>query len=100
MTGCWPRAETPNAAQLLTDGKKYGQQGLDCLPKWNKPEGTSDADFQKMKVQMTTIFNAAIGIKCLQDKDYACAVPALRTAVDGNPADFQRCLSARLGLLA
>jgi len=78
----------PNAAQLLADGKKYGQQGLECLPKWNKPEGTSDADFQKMKDQMPGIFNAAIGIKCLQDKDYACAVPALRIAVDGNPTDF------------
>ena len=78
----------PNGAQLLTDGKKYGQQGLDCLPKWNKPEGTSDADFQKMKGQMTGIFNAAIGIKCLQDKDYACATGPLRNAVDGNPADF------------
>ena len=78
----------PNAAQLLSDGKKYGQQGLDCLPKFSKPEGTSDADFQKMKDQMTGIFNAAIGIKCLQDKDYACAVPALKTTVDANPADF------------
>jgi hypothetical protein len=78
----------PNAAQFLTDGKKYGQQGLDCIPKFSKPEGTSDADFQKMKDQMTGIFNAAIGIKCLQDKDYACAVPALRKTVDANPADF------------
>src|SRR6266576_1357429 len=30
----------PNATQLLEDGKKYGQQGLDCLPKFNKPDGT------------------------------------------------------------
>jgi len=78
----------PNAKQLLADAKKYGQQGLDCLPKWTKPEGTSDADFQKTKDQMTGIFNAAIGIACLQDKDYACAVKSLRIAVDGNPADF------------
>src|ERR1700722_10299659 len=26
----------PNAKQLLVDGKKYGQQGLDCMPKFNK----------------------------------------------------------------
>src|SRR5579859_1980519 len=31
----------PNAKQLLADGKKYGHQGLDCLPKFNKPDGTS-----------------------------------------------------------
>jgi len=78
----------PNAKQLLADGKKYGQQGLDCMPKFNKPDGTSDADFAKMKDQMTGIFNAAIGISCLQDKDYACAGPALRKTVDANPADF------------
>ena len=37
----------PNAKQLLADGKKYGQQGLDCLPKLTKPDGTSDADFRR-----------------------------------------------------
>lgn len=78
----------PNAKQLLADGKKYGQQGLECMSKFNKPEGTSDADFQKTKDQMTGIFNAAIGISALQDKDYPTAVPALRKTVDANPADF------------
>lgn len=78
----------PNAAQLLNDGKKYGQQGLDCLPKWNKPEGTSDADFTKTKNEMTGIFNAAIGISCLQNKDNACAVKSLKITVDANPQDF------------
>jgi hypothetical protein len=72
----------PNAKQLLADGKKYGQQGLDCLPKVTDPELT------KNKSQMEGIFNAAIGISCLQDKDYSCAVPALRKTVDANPADF------------
>jgi hypothetical protein len=78
----------PNAKQLLADAKKYAQQGLECLPKFNKPEGTSDADFQKMKDQMAGIFNAAIGIAALQDKDFPTAVKALRVAVDGNPQDF------------
>jgi hypothetical protein len=82
------QAGDPNAKQLLTDGKKYGQQGLDCLPKWTKPEGTSNDDFEKTKTQMSGIFNAAIGISCLQDKDYACAVKSLRITVDLNPADF------------
>ncbi len=77
-----------DAKQMLVDAKKYGDQGLGCLPKFTKPDGTSDADFQKMKDQMTGIFNAAIGISALQDKDYPTAVKALRIAVDGNPADF------------
>lgn len=75
-------ANDPNAKQEVTDGKKYGQQGLDCLDKATDPE------ILKMKPQMTGIFNAAIGIACLQDKDYACATTSLRGAVDANPADF------------
>jgi hypothetical protein len=106
----------PNAKQLLADGKKYGQQGLDCLPKFAKPDGTSDADFQKMKDQMTGIFNAVLGIEALQegadaaaqheaavkakddaksastqaekDKDYGVAAKDLKITVDANPADF------------
>ena len=78
----------PNAAQLLTDDQKYGQSGLDCMSKFNKPDGTSDADFQKMKDQMTGIFDSALGISALQNKKYADAVKYLRPAVDANPQDF------------
>jgi len=81
-----------NAPQLLADAKKYAQMGLDCLPKFTKPEGTSDADFQKMKDQMTGIFNAAIGIAALTDKDYDAARKALRIAVDSSP-DSQKDFS-------
>ncbi|MCU1302553.1 MAG: hypothetical protein JWQ87_2837 [Candidatus Sulfotelmatobacter sp.] len=82
----------PNAKQDLADAKKYGQMGLDCLPKFTKPEGTPDADFQKMKDQMTGIFNAAIGIAALTDKDYETARKALRLAVDSSP-DSQKDFS-------
>jgi hypothetical protein len=78
----------PNAKQLLVDGKKYGQQGLDCLPKATKPEGTTPDDFKKQTDQMNAIFHAALGIAELQDKDYANSAKDLRIAVDGNPTDF------------
>jgi hypothetical protein len=78
----------PAATQLLADGAKYGQQGLDCLPKFNKPDGTSDDDFKKMKDQMTAIFNSALGISALQGKNNADAVKYLKPAVDANPTDF------------
>jgi hypothetical protein len=77
-----------NAKQDLVDAKKYGQMGLDCLPKFTKPDGTSDPDFGKMKDQMTGIFNAAIGISDLTDKDYDGARKTLRIAGDLNPTDF------------
>src|SRR5712671_5399495 len=82
----------PNAKQDLVDAKKYGQMGLDGLPKFTKPEGMSDADFQKMKDQMTGIFNAAIGIAALTDKDYNAARKSLRSAVDSSP-DSQKDFS-------
>src|SRR5579863_1105224 len=77
-----------NAKQDLVDAKKYGQMGLDSLPKFTKPDGTSDADFGKMKDQMTGIFNAGIGISDLTDKDYDGARKTLRIAADLNPTDF------------
>jgi tetratricopeptide (TPR) repeat protein len=78
----------PNAKQLLVDAKKYGQQGLDNLPKFTKPAGTSDGDFKKMTDQMNVVFHSAIGIAALQDKDYATTVTHLRAAADGSPQDF------------
>ena len=106
----------PNAKQLLADAKKYGEQGEGCMPKWSKPDGTSEADWEKQKTQMTGIFSAAEGIAALTDgaaagqrhdaavkekddakaataeaekeKDYIVAATFLRKAVDGSPTDF------------
>jgi len=75
----------PNAKQDLADAKKYGQMGLDGLAKFAKPEGTSDADFQKMKDQMAGIFNAALGLAALSDNDYDTARKDLRAAIDSGP---------------
>jgi tetratricopeptide (TPR) repeat protein len=82
----------PNAQQDLADAKKYGQMGLDGLSKFTKPDGTSDADFQKMKDQMTGVFNAALGLSALTEKDYDTARKDLRVAVDISP-DFQKDFS-------
>ena len=83
----------PNGKQLSADAGKYGQQGLGCLDKFQKPEGTSDADFQKMKAQMSGNFNAAAGWGALQDKDYAKAAQFLKGATEANPPDSQKDLA-------
>jgi hypothetical protein len=72
----------------LAAAKQYGDKGLTCLPNFAKPDGTSDADFQKLKDQMSVIFNAAVGVSAYQDKNYADAAKALRVAVDATPNDF------------
>jgi len=82
----------PNAKQLAADGEKNGQQGLDCLPKFTKPdEKTSDADFDKMKEQMKETFQAAVGWGALQDGDKKKAADSLRAVLDANP-DSQKDL--------
>jgi tetratricopeptide (TPR) repeat protein len=75
----------PTAKQDLADAKKYGQMGLDNLPKFTKPDGMSDADFQKMKDQMTGVFNSALGVAALNDGDFDTARKDLRAALDSNP---------------
>ncbi len=75
----------PNGKQEAADAEKYGKEGIDCLPKFNKPEGTSDADFAKMKAQMTTNFDAAVGWGLLQDGDNAGAATHLKAAIDASP---------------
>jgi len=77
-----------NAQQNLADAKQYGQKGIQALPTFTKPEGMSEADFQKLKDQMAVIFNGAVGIAALQDKDYATATKDLKVAADLTPTDF------------
>ena len=89
----------PNAKQLLVDGKKYGQQGLDCMPKFTKPDGTSDADFQKQKDQMNAIFQRGqCGIDELQDKDDARCSHGSESHGGREPHRFQRGVSAGAGV--
>src|SRR5258708_9936845 len=82
----------PNSKQDLTDAKKYGQMGLDGLAKMTKPEGTSDVAFQKMKDQMTAIFNAALGVAALNEGDFDNARKYLRAPVDSSP-DSQKAFT-------
>jgi hypothetical protein len=71
-----------NAADELADGKKDGEQGISCFDKVTDPE------IKKMRPQMTSIFDSAIGIADLQDRDPAGAIKYLKPAVDANPTDF------------
>jgi len=81
-----------NGKQESADAGKYGQQGLDCLSKYSKPEATSDADFQTQVKTMKENFLAAVGWSALQDKDNAKAAQFLKDATDANPPDSQKDL--------
>ena len=75
-------ANDPGVPSELADMKKYGQEGLDCLPK------ITDAELLKNKKQMEDIFKAALGIAALQAGDYPTAITNLHAVADDNPNDF------------
>jgi len=68
--------------QNAADAAKYGQAGLRALATMSKPEGMSDADFEKFKTQVAIIFNGSAGFGALQNKDFAGAQKYLQAAVD------------------
>jgi hypothetical protein len=80
--------DASKSAQLAQSMKQYGEKGVTALPNYAKPDGVSDADFAKLKDQMSSIFNSAVGLAALQEKDYPNAAKALRVAADANPTDF------------
>jgi hypothetical protein len=62
-----------NTAEKAAKARADGEKGLALLPDWKKPEGISDADFDKLRTQMTVIFAGAAGFGALQAKDYPAA---------------------------
>jgi hypothetical protein len=75
------------AAQSLTEAGQYGEKGLQCEQTAAKPEGTTDADFAKLKSETAGIFNGAAGMAAFQAKDYAKAQQYLGAAVQADAPD-------------
>jgi hypothetical protein len=78
-----------NAQPNLAEAGQSGEKGLQCLQTMTKPDGTSDADFQKLKAQTSAIFNGAAGIAAYQAKDYAKAEKFLRASVEADPTNLR-----------
>jgi hypothetical protein len=70
--------QAQNGAQAL----QFGQRGLQALQAAPKPDGTSDADWNKLKEQITPIFYGAAGFGAYLAKDYPTAQKDLQAAVD------------------
>jgi tetratricopeptide (TPR) repeat protein len=71
----------PQMQDNLAKAQQYGQQGLQALPKMQKPAGMSDADFTKLHNEMGAIFDGAVGFAALQAKNYAEAQKDFKEAV-------------------
>ncbi|MGA7685134.1 MAG: hypothetical protein WCA58_08980, partial [Terriglobales bacterium] len=75
------------AAQSLTEAGQFGEKGLQCVQTATKPDGTTDADFQKLKSETSGIFNGAAGMAALQAKNYDKAQQYLGAAVAADAPD-------------
>ena len=78
-----------NVQQNLADLQQNCSKGLDALKANQKPAGMSDADFDKLKKQVSIIFNGGCGFAGLQNKDFVNAQQYLRAAVEAEPNDLQ-----------
>ncbi len=78
-----------DAQNNLTQGAQFADRGLQALQTAPKPDGTSDADFTKMKTQMSAIFSGTSGMAALQGKNYPVAQQRLRAAVEADPNDLR-----------
>ena len=82
-------ARSRGTPQSIAEARTDAEKGLQLLPSWSKPEGTSDADFEKVKTQMTIVFNGAAGFGALQAKDYAAAKDHYLKSIALNPNNLQ-----------
>lgn len=82
-------ATGPNGAAALQEGCAAAQTGVQQLPSWQKPQDMPDADFEKLRTQMSDIFNGEAGFCALQKKDYAAARTAYEKAVQIDPTNLQ-----------
>ena len=94
------RAEANQDPQKsLAEGAQYSERGLNALKTATKPDGMSEADFDKMKNQMANIFQGVAGIAALQNKDNAGAQMHLRAAVQIEPNDLRNVYPLALSYL-
>lgn len=76
-------------AAALKEMASSAQLGLDALPGWQKSEGMTDAEFTKLRDQMTEIFNGAAGFAALNAKDFPKARDFYLKVVAIDPASLQ-----------
>ena len=77
-------AETGNP-QAAQQARQYGERGLQAIESYQRPEGMTDADFQKLRSTSIIIFNGAAGRGALQNKDFAAAQKYFGVSVQADP---------------
>jgi tetratricopeptide (TPR) repeat protein len=92
-------AYSERAAQKWADAKGHAERGLQALTTMTKPDGVSDADFQKQKTQLGSLLESVAGFSALQLKDNATAEKDLRAAVEADPNNVENVYPLALASL-
>jgi tetratricopeptide (TPR) repeat protein len=92
-------AYTERAGQKWADAKQHAERGLAALGSMSKPDGVSDADFQKQKAQLAALLESVAGFAALQLKDNATAEKDLRAAVEADPNNVENVYPLALASL-
>ena len=85
--------------QSSTQARQYGEKGLAALQCFVKPAGTSDAEFETQKKQMSAIFNGAAARGALNLKDYPAAQKFFSEAVALDPNSLGDVYAAAVAYL-
>ncbi|MBZ5508173.1 MAG: hypothetical protein LAO78_22155 [Acidobacteriia bacterium] len=75
------------------------ERGLQEVPNMKKPEGMSDADFEKMRNQVTSIFAGTAAFGALQQQDYPAARKFYEQALKIDPSDIGNNYQMSIALL-
>jgi hypothetical protein len=92
-------AYNERAAQKWADARQHAERGLQALSSMPKPDGASDADFEKQKTQFASVLNSVAGFAALQLKDNAAAEKYLRAAVEADPNNVENVYPLALASL-
>ncbi|HZU32015.1 MAG TPA: tetratricopeptide repeat protein [Candidatus Angelobacter sp.] len=83
------KAQSQNNPATLAEACGYAQKGSAALPSWQKPEGVEEADYEKQKPQMQSIFEETSGLCALNNKDYAGALTHYENALKNDPNNME-----------
>jgi hypothetical protein len=75
--------------KAAADARADSEKGLKALAAWQKPDGVSDADVDKLRKQMAAIFHGAAGFAALQAKDYPAAIAHYVQSLKDDPNNLQ-----------
>ncbi len=89
-----------NAAQELTDARKYALQGIDALNQIQKPANMTDETFAQQKKQPVMVFNYTAARAALLAKDYKDAIDSYNAYItaSGGPSQGVASVYYQIGV--